>query len=54
MLQVYDEYSRYTEGKGLTSEGLARIYEDGIGNADIDFATLGLRLVSLEPFNIED
>jgi len=53
-LQVFDEYSRYAEGKGLSPEGLAQIYADGIGNADVDFATLGLSLVRLALLDPEE
>ena len=48
-MQVFDEYSQFARGGGLTPEGLQQIYADGIGNADIDFATLGLSLVRFLP-----
>lgn len=42
---MFEEYALFVNDSGLSLEGLERIYGDGVGNVDVDFATLGLKLV---------
>lgn len=41
-VQVAVEYAAYHAKGGLTFEGLQQTYEDGIGDVDVDYETLGL------------
>ncbi len=42
VVQVAVEYAAFHAKGGLTFEGLQQTYEDGIGDVDIDYETLGL------------
>ena len=43
-IQVAVEYEAYHHKGGLTLPGLRRTYDDGIGDVDTDYDTLGLGL----------
>ena len=46
-MQVLEQYEGSTEASGLTRQGLAQMYLDGVGDCDLDFHTLNL--VECEP-----
>ena len=43
-LQVFEQYGRFSDERGLLLAGLQQTYEDGVGDVEVDFAALGLHL----------